>query len=171
MRVTRTCAGLLAASIWMTTALAQQPSGTISGTVTADRGDVRGLRVKARDTAHRISYVVFTNKGRYQIANLPRASYEVQVLEADFMSTPQTVDLKGPSATANLTIKAKAPMAAQGAGAAAAAGQEGYRGASSPPVNASGEAVELVDFDTLYPPSHARDVMLRECFGCHGLGL
>src|SRR5260221_3238139 len=141
MRVTRTCAGLLAASIWMTTALAQQPSGTISGTLTADRGDVRGLRVKARDAAHRISYVVFTHKGRYQINNLPPASYEVQVLEPNFESAPQMVELKGATATANLAIKAKGAVAALGAGAAAAAGQEGYRGSAAPPVHASGDAV------------------------------
>ena len=33
-------------------------------------------------------------------------------------------------------------------------------------MNADGAA--LVDFDELYPPHPARDVMLRSCFGCHG---
>jgi hypothetical protein len=34
--------------------------------------------------------------------------------------------------------------------------------------DANSESVELVDFDSLYPPSPARDVMLNTCFGCHG---
>src|SRR5689334_2383885 len=134
MKAMRTCAALLAASLWIANVVAQKPSGTILGTVTADRGEVRGLRVKARDAVHRISYVVFTNKGRYHISNLPQGTYELQVLEANFDSMSQTVDLKGPSATANLTIQAKGAVAKQGAGAAAATGQEGYRGSSSPPV-------------------------------------
>ena len=46
--------------------------GRIEGTVTADRGDVRALRVKATDTVNKISYTVFTSKGRYRIPDLPR---------------------------------------------------------------------------------------------------
>lgn len=155
--------------------LAQQPTakGSIAGTVTADRA-VRALRVKARDTEHRIAYVVFTNKGRYQINNLPPAPYEVQVIEPDFDSPVQKVTvMAGAAASANLVLKGKAGPAPVGAGAAAAAGQEGYRGSAASTTTTSDDRgeVELVDFDTLYPPSHARDVLLKQCFGCHGLGL
>ena len=41
------------------------------------RGEVRALRVKATDTVNQISYTVFTDKGRYQIPNLPPSSYSV----------------------------------------------------------------------------------------------
>src|SRR5262245_51932874 len=69
-------------------------TGTISGTVTADAGEVRALRVKAKDVVHRISYTVYTNKGRYQIFNLPPSSYEVQVVEEGFDSPAQKIELK-----------------------------------------------------------------------------
>src|SRR5262249_40890322 len=35
-------------------------TGSIGGTVTADRSEVRALRVKATDTVHKISYTVYT---------------------------------------------------------------------------------------------------------------
>jgi streptogramin lyase/mono/diheme cytochrome c family protein len=170
--------GVAVAGVWQSTTtsmLAQRGSGAIAGSVTADRGQVRALRVKARDTVHRIAYTVFTQNGRYTINNLPPSSYDVQVLEGDFDSPVEKADVQaGATAPVNLAIKAKAPIGPIGAGAAQAAGQEGYRGSApstTGTVNASGQSVELVDFDTLYPPSHARDVMLKQCFGCHGLGL
>ncbi len=39
-------------------------NGVISGSVTADQGEVRAFRVRAKDTLHLISYTVFTNKGQ-----------------------------------------------------------------------------------------------------------
>src|SRR5262245_20738740 len=80
--------------------LAPQPSapGRISGKVPADRGEARAFRVKARDTEHRIIYSVLTNKGRYQIFNLPAGRYDVQVMEIGFDSPVQTVVL-GPAET------------------------------------------------------------------------
>jgi len=140
-------------------------TGSIAGSVTADRGDVVALRVKAKDTTRRIAYTVFTSKGRYQINNLPAGTYEVRVLEDTFESPSQTVQVKeGQSATANLTLKFKAPGAVQGAGAATAAAAASYGAAPM----ANGVAAELVDFDTIYPPAPARDILLKHCFGCHG---
>ncbi len=58
-------------------------SGVISGTVTANRdyalSEASGnhipalyaVRVRARDTERQITYTVFTQKGHYQIYNLP----------------------------------------------------------------------------------------------------
>lgn len=88
---------------------AQNPeaSGAIIGSVTADRGQVVGLRVKARDAIHKIAYTVFTLKGRYQIYNLPPSTYELKVVEPEFESPVQTVEVKaGETATANLVLKA-----------------------------------------------------------------
>ena len=55
--------------------------GVISGTITVDCGMARAFRVKAKDTARRITYTVYTNKGQYHIYNLPASHYEVQVME------------------------------------------------------------------------------------------
>ncbi len=100
--------------------VAQRPAsagtGTLSGTVTADAGEVRALRVKARNTATRTAYTVFTVKGRYQIHNLPAGPYEVQVVEEAFESPVQKVQLAASqTATANIGVKQHAAFA-RGAG-------------------------------------------------------
>jgi virginiamycin B lyase len=129
-------------------------TGVIAGNVTADAGDVVALRVKARDTVHKIAYTVFTQGGRYQIHNLPPSTYDVQVLEAQFDSPTRTVVVTaGTTQTADLALRSTGPAPVLTAG------------------NQDAAAVDLVDFDTLYPPSPARDVMLRNCFTCHGLRL
>jgi hypothetical protein len=90
-------AALVVASGWAVAGLvAQAPaSGTISGKVTADKGDVRALRVSAKDTLHKVTYTVFTRKGEYSIYNLPPSSYDVVVVEDAFDSPVQKVELKG----------------------------------------------------------------------------
>jgi streptogramin lyase len=160
-----------AAVLWLvgpsvvTSAQSRPGSGTIAGTVTADRGEVRALRVKATDTVNKIAYTVFTSGGRYRIPNLPDSSYEVQIVEEEFSGPTQSVQVKaGETETANLALTYK-PMVQQGAGAAGATAQSNY-GATR--VTADGSVTELLDFDQLYPPSPARDVMVKECFTCHG---
>lgn len=142
-------------------------AGILAGTVTADRGDVRALRVKATDTVHKMSYTVFTNKGEYRIHNLPASTYSVAVLEEEFSGPAQTVDVKaGQTQTVNLATTFK-QMVVQGAGSAGAAAQANY-GATMVRQTADGEQVELVDFDVIYPPSPTREVMIKNCFTCHG---
>lgn len=141
-------------------------SGTISGVVTADRGDVRAFRVKARDSVHKIIYTVFTNGGRYQIYNLPPSTYDVQVLEVGFDSPVRTVDLKtGDAITVDLVLTVNGVTAPRGEG--------GFGESVDPSYGAARQArsldgVELVEFDELYPPDPARDIMMKACFGCHG---
>ena len=145
---------------------AQGPAapGVIAGGVTADHGEIRAFRVKVRDTVHRVSYTVYTVGGRYQIFNLPPSTYDVQILEEGFESPAQTVEVTaGQTTTVNLALTAAGAAAAQGAGARGATAQANYGR-----VARDDRAAELVDFDTLYPPSPAREVMLRSCFGCHG---
>lgn len=116
--------------------------GVLSGKVTSDKGPVRAVRVKARDTVHKITYTVFTNKGNYQIFNLPASTYEVSALQPGLESTIQAVELKaGETKSADLAVSAKPPT----------------------------RNVELVDYDSLYPPGRGRDVLMKECGGCHGL--
>ena len=146
--------GALAWYMAQVSAQEQAASGVISGEVTADAGEVRALRVKAKDTVNRIAYTVFTQGGRYQIHNLPPSTYEVQVLEPHFDSPVQTVELTaGSTQTSDLALTSTGPAPVYTAG------------------NQNPAEVDLVDFDTLYPPSPARDVMLKNCFTCHGLRL
>jgi streptogramin lyase/mono/diheme cytochrome c family protein len=151
----------------VTTAAQNQPaaSGSIGGTVTADRGDVRALRVKAIDTVHKMAYTVYTSKGRYQIYNLPPSTYSVGIVEEAFDAPSQTVEVKaGQSQNVNLTLTFK-DVIVQGVGARGAAAQENYGAVRR---QADGRTIELVDFDVLYPPGPTRDIMEQQCFSCHG---
>ena len=147
-------------------ALAQDAgaTGVIAGSVAADRGEVRALRVKAHDTVHRIAYTVYTQDGRYRIFNLPPSTYDVSVVEEAFESPTATVEVSaGATTTVDIVLTALGAGPEQGAAAAGASAQRNYGGGA-----ADDRAAEIVDFDTLYPPHPARDVMLRSCFGCHG---
>lgn len=118
-------------------------NGTISGTVTADQGEVRAFRVKAKDTVHLITYVVFTNKGQYHIYKLPPSTYQIQVMERGFDSPAQSVELKAAETkTVDVALKAKAERERK---------------------------VKLVEFDELYPPGKGRDLLQLNCWGCHGV--
>jgi streptogramin lyase len=133
-------ASLPAASFGQTSAL----GGTIAGRVTADKGAVHAVRIKAEDTVHMITYTVFTLKAHYQIYNLPPGSYRVyaQVTpqEEGFESSTQNVELKaGETKQADVVLTAKEAKS----------------------------NFELVDWDTLFPKNPARDVLLKECAGCH----
>ena len=153
---------------WFTAPVVAQNTdlGTISGTVSADQGDVRAFRIKARDSVHKIIYTVFTNDGRFQIHNLPPSSYEVRALEVGFDSPVRMVDLTaGDTVTVNLSLTANAVTAPRGEG--------GFGGSVDPGYGATRQArgldgLELVEFDELYPPGPARDIMMNACFGCHG---
>src|ERR1700730_17015106 len=118
-------------------------TGVISGTVTADQGEVRAFRVRAKDTVHLISYTVFTNKGQYHIYNLPPSTYDVQVMERGFDSPAQSVELKAAETkTVDVALKAKAERERK---------------------------VKLVEFDELYPPGKGRDLLQLNCWGCHAV--
>jgi virginiamycin B lyase len=136
-----TAAVTLATSSAQSSTQSTQPSGSLAGTVTQDGGQVVAFRVKARDVVHRMSYTVYTRKGAYSFVSLPPSKYEVQVLEEDYVSPVVTVDVKAASsAVANFELKRKK----------------------------EGDGVELVDFDTLFPPEPARETMrLNGCFSCH----
>ena len=167
-RFTAVVAALGVSLVWSTALVMAQSadSGTISGAVTTNQGDARAFRVKARDSVHRIIYTVFTNGSRYQIYNLPPSTYEVQVLEVGFDSPVRTVDLQaGDATTVDLALTANGDTAPRGEG--------GFGESVDPSYGATRQArsldgVELVEFDELYPPDPARDIMMKACFGCHG---
>ena len=78
-------------------------SGVISGTVTANRdyalSEASGnhipalyaVRVRAIDAERHITYTVFTQKGHYQIYNLPPGTYQMSALQDGFDSKGPTV--------------------------------------------------------------------------------
>src|SRR5450631_494186 len=92
-------------------------SGAISGTVTANRdyalSEASGnhipalyaVRVRARDTERHITYTVFTQKGHYQIYNLPPGTYQMSALQDGFDSKGPSVELKaGDTKTADVAL-------------------------------------------------------------------
>ena len=97
-----------------------QGSGVISGTVTANRdyalSEASGnhipalyaVRVRARDAERHITYTVFTQKGHYQIYNLPPGTYQMSALQDGFDSNGPTVELKaGETKTADVALTAR----------------------------------------------------------------
>src|SRR6202035_5538699 len=154
----------LASGLWMATVFgvwasrssaqtATEQGGTVSGTVTANRdyalSEASGkhipalyaVRVRARDAERHITYTVFTNKGRYEIYNLPPGTYQMSALQDGFDSTTPSVDLKaGETKTADVSLKVRPDKL----------------------------RAELVDFDTLYPPGPTRNYLMSNCMGCHG---
>src|SRR6266478_4678720 len=161
MKVAKTvvASGFLIATaflVWVSRSSAQTASatgGTISGTVTANRdyalSEASGnhipalyaVRVRARDAERHITYTVFTQKGHYQIYNLPPGTYQMSALQDGFDSKGPTVELKaGDTKTADLALTARPDKL----------------------------LAELVDFDTLFPPGPTRDYLMNNCMGCHG---
>ena len=158
IRVLLSAGVLLAAGLgfWVVRGMAQAKdaqTGVISGTVTANRdyalSEASGnhipalvaVRVRARDAERRITYTVFTQKGRYQIYNLPPGTYKMSAVQDGFDSNGPTVEVKsGEAKTADVTLVVRPDKL----------------------------RAELVDFDTLFPPSPTRDYLMQNCMGCHG---
>ena len=159
LKKTMLASGLLIAAgflVWTSRSAAQTATAqgaTISGTVTANReyalSEASGkhipalyaVRVRATDKERHIVYTVFTNKGHYQIYNLPPGTYQMSALQDGFDSASPNVDLKsGDAKTADVALKVRPDKL----------------------------RAELVDFDTLYPPGATRDYLMDNCMGCHG---
>src|ERR1019366_3994478 len=80
--------------------------GTISGTVTADQGDVRAFRVTAHNLQDKVWYTVFTNKGHYTIPQALPGLYNINVWEPGYDSPVLPVQLgPGDSKSLDLTLK------------------------------------------------------------------
>jgi hypothetical protein len=129
------------------------PSGVISGTVTANRdyalSEASGnhipallaVRVRARDAERHITYTVFTQKGHYQIYNLPPGTYQLSALQDGFDSSGPTIELKaGETKTGDVALVVRPDKL----------------------------RADLVDFDALFTPGPTRDYLMNNCMGCHG---
>ncbi len=58
--------------------------GTLTGTVTADSGQVIGFRVTAHNLDRRVWYTVFTRRGRYTVPQALPGRYEITVNEPGY---------------------------------------------------------------------------------------
>ena len=127
--------------------------GMISGKVTANRDyavsiasgehmpSLYAVRVRANEAERHIVYTVFTQKGQYHFYNLPAGDYEVSTIQDNFESTVTKVELKaGDSKSVDVALTAKDAK----------------------------PRYQLVDYDTLFPAGPTREVLRKECLGCHG---
>jgi virginiamycin B lyase len=158
--------------------IAQQPArGTITGTVTADQGQVIGVRVAAHNLDRRIWYKVFTSKGRYTVPQALPGRYEVMVDEPAFASPTVPLELgPGESKTADIALKY------QGEAAWRAVNGDGnldhmrrrpqpQEGEQEPNFKAaSGNVVYVNSLEELFPPGPALGLLKEDCTGCHGVG-
>jgi len=142
---------------------AQSPQrGTISGTVTADQGEVRGFRVTAHNAQERLWYTVFTNKGKYTIPQALPGLYHVTVLEAGYKSPTLPVKLgPGGSEKLDFAVTKQTEQPTQRGGR--------VQDADSPQFAAmAAKTVWVNSMDELYPPAPGRDLLRANCTGCHG---
>jgi len=138
--------------------------GTLSGSVTADQGQVIGFRVTVHNLNYSLWYTVFTNKGHYTVPQALPGRYEVTVLERGYQAPTLVVDLApGESKTVDITVKNLATKPAGAQGAATEAMQSAMMGG-----NVSPNTVWVNTFDELYPPGPGRDLLKTDCTGCHG---
>jgi virginiamycin B lyase len=119
-----------------------EPRGTISGTVTADQGSVRGFRVKAHNLDRMIWYTVFTKDGHYTVPQALIGRYEMSVLQDGYASQPKSVDLAaGQALSVDLAVTKDGDPKSD---------------------------VVYKTFNQMYPPGPGLDLLKKNCLGCHG---
>lgn len=127
-------------------------TGTLSGTVKASK-PFKAAQVFARNVDKNALYLVYTSGGRYRAINVMPGNYEVTVRKRGFQADAQKLVVKaGANVTADFTLREAEPEPIRAGGFAVATGAE----------------VQLVSYDTLYPPGPDRDVTERTCIWCHG---
>ena len=138
--------------------------GTLTGTVTADQGDVVGFRVTVHNLTYKLWYTVFTVKGHYTVPQALPGSYDVIVLERGYASPTLRIDLApGENKTVDIAVKNLAAHTAATQGAST----EGMNAAAGGP-GAAANTVWVNTMDELYPPGPGRDLLKANCTGCHG---
>jgi virginiamycin B lyase len=119
-----------------------QERSSINGTVTADKGEVRGFRVRAHNLDRMIWYTVFTKNGSYNVPQALAGKYEVSVLQDGYASPQKTIDLRaGQTQTIDLALT-----------------KDGERKTD----------VVYKTFSEMYPPGPGLDLLQKNCLGCHG---
>ena len=132
---------------------------TVSGTVTAP-GAFSAARVYLRNTDRQMTYMVYTQGGKFRATPLFPGNYQVSVLAKGLVSETQTVTLKeGANAAIALAMRAGAGREPVGAQAS---------GDSEADTNLTAGVSAEGSYDELYPPGPGRDVLERTCMICHG---
>jgi len=134
--------------------------GTITGKVTADQGQPRGIRVAAHNLDRRLWYTVFTKNGQYVVPQALPGRYDMTVIEPGYDSTTVSVQVgPGESRTADLTLKLRPP----------AVPRPLTRGDEGPAARESHAATTVFadTLDELYPAGPAKALLREHCIGCH----
>jgi virginiamycin B lyase len=137
----------------------QSVRGTITGTVTADQGQVHAFRVAAHNLDRRLWYTVFTKNGQFVVPQALPGLYELTVEEPGYVSPKVAVYITpGESKTADIALKKRTEGARSGAGEY---NEEG------PARRNTGNVVYVDSMEDVYPPGPERDLLKQNCTGCH----
>jgi streptogramin lyase len=134
--------------------------GSLSGTVSADQGQVIGFRVAAHNLDQRLWYIVFTKKGHYTLPQALPGRYEVMVNEPGYSSPRMSVQL-GPGETKTVDIAVNNTPGDTGpvftSGASGGARNQGV----------GQKIVYVTNMEEVYPAGPGRDMIKQDCTGCH----
>ena len=120
-------------------------TGSISGAVTASTS-LTAPQVHALNLEKQIRYVVYAVEGRYRAMNLFPGTYDVSVRQQGYgASVQQVVVDAGQDTGVDFTLLETGALE----------------------TNRSDDDVELVDYDTLYPPGPGRAALEKNCTYCH----
>jgi len=125
--------------------------GSISGTVKAPK-EFKAAKVFAHNVDKNVTYMVYTDGGKYQAVDLFPGNYEVTVSKNGFNSSDVqkvTVTAEG-TATADFTLQEGTVRPAQ-------------QMRTGVPLNEP-----LLPYDQLYPPGPGRVTIEHTCMRCHG---
>lgn len=132
---------------------ADQPTGlgSISGTVKAP-SEFKAAKIFAHNVEKNVTYMVFTENGKYRAVDLFPGEYEVTVAKNGFSNSDvrRVTVTAGGNASADFTL-------AEGIRRPAQQMRPGV------PMNEP-----LLPYDQLYPPGPARATIERTCMRCHG---
>jgi len=129
-------------------------TGSLSGRVSADQ-PFQAAKVYLRDARRRMTYMTYTNGGRYSAINLMPGTYEVTVDKAGFDSGTQQVVIEGGKvATSDFRLRPGATPAE-----ITSVGVEN--------IGAKAEGIEAA-YEDVYPPGPGLKHIERTCISCHG---
>ena len=132
---------------------------TLSGTVTAP-SVFTAAQVYLRNTDKQMTYMVYTQGGKFRATPLFPGQYEVSVLTKGLVSDTQKVALKA-GVNPAVTLAMRAGVGREPVGTQASGDSEADTNLTAG-VRAEGS------YDELYPPGPGRDVLERTCMICHG---
>lgn len=139
---------LLSAALAMPSAAQITGTGTLNGTVTAPKA-LSAAKVFARKAGPNITYVVFTEGGKYSAVNVMPGNYEVWAEHQGLTSDRTTVTISADQTTrVSITMTESEPVRY-------AVGARNLPGRMRVPL------------DELYPPGEGRDIIRNNCAVCH----